>query len=66
MSWIQETREAFETATNILKEDYMYMGKCTRFMYFEHAVTRRTIEIPTAQYINHISTNQPTGDQSND
>jgi len=54
-----ETREAFEAAINSMKEDYMYMGKCTRFMYFKHAVTRRTIEIPTAQYINHISTNQP-------
>jgi len=29
-----ETREAFEAAINSLKYDYMFMGKCSEYLYF--------------------------------
>ena len=48
----QETREAFETAINTLKYDYMFMGKCSEYLYFKHAETRMTIKIPTNQSTN--------------
>ena len=47
-----ETREAFETAINSLKYDYMFMGKCSEYLYFKHAETRMTIKIPTNQSTN--------------
>jgi hypothetical protein len=56
----QEIQEAFETAINSLKYDYMFMGKCSEYLYFKHAETRMTIKIPTNQSTNRRPINVPS------